>query len=106
MALRKKVYPTGFTALFDRVEIQTVNDTGSDRFIVQVYWKGVDRTAGSGWSCGSNRKLAERLAKCIKAGKAITDPEVKTDIYGETYVGHGFNILMRQANADMKRLGF
>jgi hypothetical protein len=69
-------------------------------------FSGVDRERSSGWGTGKSRPLANRLAKAIRAGAAIADLEVLTDVNGKTYVGYRHVVGARHLNADLKRLGF
>ena len=67
----------------------------------------VDRPIVCSWSVSPDRlDLVGRLSKAIFSGKATPNPEVKTDVSGETYVDTDFVILGRTMNADLKRLGF
>jgi hypothetical protein len=74
-------------------------------FRVKVVWPGVDRPSTKGWVLG-NRKTAERLAAAINAGAVFSDPEIRTDRGGQTYVSAHYTILGRTASADLARLGF
>jgi hypothetical protein len=68
---------------------------------------GVDRKAVTGWWLKpSHGALAERLSRAIKAGVVLTNPVVKTDIAGKTYLSTENQVLARNLNADLKRLGF
>jgi len=69
-------------------------------------FSGVDRERSSGWGTGKSRPLANRLAKAIRAGVAIADLEVLTNVNGETYVSYRHVVGARHLNADLKRLGF
>jgi hypothetical protein len=75
-------------------------------YLVTPVWADVDRPDSFGWSCGPNRKLAERLQAAVLAGVALTDPEVRVDCNGATYVEAKSQVLGRIMNADLKRLGF
>lgn len=92
---------------------------GENFLHLEVFASGidVDRKEASGlvrvhgWMFGlepSQRKLAERLKKCIEAGKAFKGYEIRTDIYHETYISaeeNGF-FHKRHMNASLKKLGF
>ena len=75
------------------------------RWIVE----GIDRNETHG-ICFANTKsgnaLANRLARAIRAGVVFTNPEVKTDINGKTYLESKCNVMGKYANSDLKRLGF
>ncbi len=73
---------------------------------VTPIWKDVDRPDTISYSCGSNKKLAERLANAFFDGGCYKDPEITKDCNGKTYVSYQFLIRMRCANADLKRLGY
>jgi hypothetical protein len=67
---------------------------------------GVTRPRSYGISCGNNRRLADRLARAVDAGVVMIDPEVRTDIYGGTYVSSTSVVSGKRLNADLKRLGY
>jgi len=78
-----------------------------DRILVQPVWKNVNRPRSTAYSTGVDRKLAERLASFIRSGKAwIKEPQVMTDVNGQTYVHAGLRINTRRMNAELKRHGF
>lgn len=85
-------------------EVKICVDDG--RYIVKPYFHGFDRPNTAGYSCGTNRKLAERLSDAIADGAVVTNAEIKHDVDGNTYVSFDFDIRMRCANADLKRLGY
>lgn len=87
----------------DRVEIRT--DPQDGHLSVWPVWKGVDRPDSSGMSV-KDRRMAERLAAAIKAGKAFIPEGIGTDVNGKTYVRTRANVLGRMLNADLRRLGF
>ena len=87
----------------DRVDIKTDPDDG--HLSVWPAWKGVDRPCSSGWSV-KDRRMADRLAAAIKAGKALTVDGIGTDVDGNTYVKTTSHVLGRMMNADLRRLGF
>lgn len=88
------------------VEITQETLDGQARWVVTPVWDGVDRQRSGSYSTGSNRKLADRLAAAFKAGKAYKNLEKREDVNHKTYASYNFQILMRHANADLKRLGF
>lgn len=80
------------------------SDNGS--YIVRPVWQGVDRPITTGYSCGTNEQLADRLADAILCGAALTSPEVVTDCNGQTYVSAEFQIRMRYAGSELAKLGY
>jgi hypothetical protein len=50
--------------------------------------------------------LASRLARAVQAGVVLTNPVVKTDVNGKTYVSAESQVMGRHMNADLKRLGY
>jgi len=69
----------------------------------------VDRPITGGWGLEDtprNQELAARLVKAINDGAAISDPEVRTDVNGKTFVNYRSNVLGKRMNADLKRLGY
>lgn len=83
--------------------------TEPGRIHVNVVWTGValDRPSTGGWGLGANEmKLAQRLKRAIDAGAVLVDPEVKEDVYGQTFVSATSRVLGRRMNADLVRLGF
>lgn len=51
-------------------------------------------------------KLADRLCRAIEAGVVVKNVREATDNNGNKYLTDDFVILMRMANAELKRLGF
>lgn len=81
----------------------------ADGYHVRTTWSGpnLDRTDGIGYGLGPNHKrLAERLADAINAGAVFYNTELRTDVYGNTYVGAERRVMGKYANADLKRLGY
>ena len=78
---RKKNKQTG---RFDIVMVKATTHT---------VWAHFNGGIKSGWSCADKPDLAHRLSDAIKAGKALNAD------------GH-LNFLMRQANTELRRLGF
>ena len=72
---------------------------------ISPFWSNVDRPHAFGWIVTS-RALAERLRAAVLAGVVLTDPKIKTDTGGQTYVEHKTHVLGRRMNADLRRLGF
>ena len=108
---------SNFIEHLDKVRIRTeISEIGCGRlnmerktatvYLVEVFGKNVDRPYIGGWSCGTNHNLAKRLKRCIEAGNAFGEVNVKKDARGETYISADMKISMRTANADLKRLGF
>lgn len=77
-----------------------------NKFIVVPVWADVDRQRPISYSCGSNKKLAYRLAKAIRAKVVFSDIKRLTNTMGASYVSAHLNIRMRCANADLKKLGY
>ncbi len=74
---------------------------------VEVTTVGLDRAHVHAWGLRANHgALAERLVRAIRAGAVLTNPVVKTDIYGHTYLSTQSQVLGRNFNADLKRIGF
>jgi hypothetical protein len=78
---------------------------------VDPIYDGVDRPNCGGISCGFDspkaRKLAERVAAAIVAGKAADNPgKVKVDNDNQTYVHARLQLRGRAINADLRALGF
>ena len=82
--------------------------TENDEIIVTPVWNGVDRPASMHYAMPiKHKKLAERLKKAIESGKCwYREPQILIDVHGLTYVNASLNLLMRTANADLKRMGF
>lgn len=74
-------------------------------FYVHPVWARVDRPDTGGYGV-RGRAIADRLAKAIRAGKAITGEAVLVDVNGRTYVDARHHVLGRTLNADLRRLGF
>jgi hypothetical protein len=69
----------------------------------------LDRPNTGGWGLGHGRTapaLAKRLAAAVDAQVAYSTPEVRTDIYGQTYVSAASRVSGRMLNVDLSRLGF
>ena len=82
-----------------------------DRKLVTVYevtpvWKGVDRKSSSSYSCSNKPQLAKRLKAAMENGDAFAYINVVKDINGCSYVSASMKIMMRSANADLKKLGY
>lgn len=84
---------------------QRDDDPGCE-WVVQAVWDApVDRPSTHGWVL-LNRRTAERLVAAVNAQAVYTDPVVKTDVKGHTYVQAHSRVLGRHASADLTRLGF
>ena len=83
-------------------------EVSPERIEVSYYWEGekIDRPSVGAMSCGSNRKLAERLKRAVDAQKVHLNPQIKTDINGKSYVSATITVNGRSLNADLKRLGY
>lgn len=81
--------------------------TGVDGIHVTVTTKVTDRGDVYAWAIPSKQEaLASRLARAVRDGAVLTNPVVKTDVNGKTYVSCDSQILGRRMNADLKRLGY
>lgn len=74
-------------------------------YTVSPVWAGVDRPNVGGIVVLS-AKDAGRLTAAYLSGKAFESAEIKTDVYGNTYVCTSGRIMGRYLNADLKALGF
>lgn len=78
--------------------------------VIKISWDApVDRPSTHSISLPatkSGRKLAARLVTAINAQKALTNPVIKTDVCGLTYIEAKCHAWGRHLNADLKRLGF
>jgi hypothetical protein len=82
-----------------------------DHLLVKATWSSktvkLDRTECISFGLKlTHGKLAQRLASAIDAGKIFTNPSIKTDVNGKTYVDARSTVMGRYLNADLKRLGF
>ena len=67
---------------------------------------GVDRPSTYSCSTAQDLELAQRLAKAITDGVAITEQRIKTDVNGNTYVRHTCNFMGRYLNKSLVELGY
>lgn len=84
-------------------------ETDADMLTVRVTYTapGLDRTDGAAWGLKlTHRALAERLVRAIEAGVILSEPQIRTDIHGRTYVSVSSSILARMMNAELRRLGY
>lgn len=95
--------PSAPVAIVD-VEI-TPNEHDPRAYSVTPVFSGVDRPRSFSWALTS-RPLCERLARAVRAGKAISDFGAATDSAGKTYATFKLHVLGRRMNADLLRLGF
>lgn len=86
------------------VEI-TPNGLDPCAYSVTPVFSGVDRPRSFSWALTS-RPLCERLARAVRAGKAISDFGVSTDVAGKTFATFKHHVRGRCMNADLRRLGF
>jgi hypothetical protein len=63
-------------------------------FVVPVFG-GLCRPDSSRYSCGKNRKLAERFMDAILAGVVLTDLSFEEDVNGDSYASFGLSVRMR-----------
>lgn len=90
-------------AVLDRVEIEI---DGAGRQIVVPYWANVDRPVTQKFNCGFKPKLAERLQRAWEDGAAYEYAQLRHDVNYNSYIACDSKVLMRIANADLKRLGY
>lgn len=67
-------------------------------------WADVDRPHTGGTEIKAS--LVPRMLAAYFAGKALSNPEVRTDVHGNTYVNAYHNVLGKYASANLKALGF
>ena len=87
-----------------RVELNP-DENAPGYFTVHPIWANVDRPNVGGWG-HIPYPLAVRLKAALEAGVALGTTEVRTDIYGETYVNAEHLVSGKRMNADLNRLGF
>jgi hypothetical protein len=85
-------------------EVKIVTEDG--RYVVEPHFGGLARPCTCRYSCGTNKQLAERLSDAIVDGAVVTNITYKKDCNGDSYASFTFDIRMRCANADLKRLGY
>ena len=74
---------------------------------VTVTTKVTDRDDVYAWAIPrKDGALASRLARAVRDGAVLTNPVVKTDVNGKTYISVDSQVLGRRINADLKRLGY
>lgn len=81
----------------------------ANSYTVWTDWVGnkpLDRSRTFGISTGSNKRLADRLARAINDGAVFYNPVIKSDVAGNTYVSADRRVMGRYLNADLKRLGY
>ncbi len=78
------------------------------RYVVEIYWTGanLDRPNTYGISCGSNHKLALRLATAVDAQVVFLNPRIVRDVNDKSYVEAECRVMGRHLNRDLQRLGF
>ena len=81
-------------------------DKEDGRYVVVPVFGGLDRPDTRGYSCGTKRDLAVRLQTAILEGAVCTNIEYKKDVDGNGYASYDFDIRMRCANADLRKLGY
>lgn len=80
--------------------------TSPGGWLVSTTWSGeVDRKDGLGFLL-PNEQTARRLERAINAGAVFAHMEIRTDVYGHTYVSAKSRVMGRYVNADLKRLGY
>ena len=100
---------TGCMTFTPTAKAEVENRPWGDSLVVSTTWEGegLDRKDGHGYAFALNKTaLAARLVRAINAGVVFVNPELKTDIYGQTYVSASSKVMGKYANADLKRLGY
>lgn len=100
----------GAVAELARVDVEPWTPFGESTpapgcFAVDPVWAHVDRP-NTGGIVVRGRALADRLARAIRDGVAITGDAVLVDNAGQTYVDARHHVLGRTVNADLRRLGY
>ena len=86
-------------------DVKVTSGVGAIHVVVTT--KVTDRERVYGWALSPKQgALASRLARAVRDGAVLTNPVVKTDVNGKTYVSCDSQILGRRINADLKRLGY
>jgi hypothetical protein len=82
-------------------------DHGDGTYTAWFSWagKGIDRPCDHGIMVNSEA-MVDRLAYAFADGVLFDIPEVKTDIYGKTYVSAALKVRGRCVNADLRKLGY
>ena len=98
--------PTPPTAVLTVESAEIVPEAEAGLYCVRGTWTGTADRRGTTGFIVRGLPLARRLQQAIAAGAVFADPQVATDIHGNTYVTSRSLILSRRANADLRRLGF
>jgi hypothetical protein len=84
----------------------TLTRTDDGDWRVTTTWDApVNRPSTHGYILG-NKRTAERLVAAINAQAVYIDPEIRTDVSGQTYVSAHALVMGKYANADLRSLGF
>lgn len=78
-------------------------------YTVQTIWTAdveIDRPSTHHISCGSDRELAERLARAINDGAFWSDASIREDVNGDTYVSADGFTIGKYLREDLPRLGY
>jgi len=89
-------------AHLQRVEVKRQPGSG---WSVNPIWAGVDRPNVGGWGV-QTKHTADRLARAIRHGVILPNPQIKRDVHGKTYVQAASTILARDMERELERLGF
>jgi len=73
--------------------------------VIDPVWKGVDRPIVGGW-VHHNVKTAKRMVDAVYTGAAFSVVKRLVDVNKRTYIGTVSIIYWKQANADLKKLGY
>lgn len=96
---------TGITNL--HLQVRIVANHLSYTVVVETSHPRADRRDFAAWGVGMDRKLAERLVRCIEAGRAFGPvAELLRDVNGKTYLRASTRIYGRTMHRDLKALGF
>jgi len=103
--------PPTLTATAEIVEERTALSDAPRCLVVKVIWSSPDVKIDRPFTFGISVrwmevKLAERLKRAIDDQKVFTNPQVRIDVNGNTYVHSDCLVMGRRMNADLKRLGY
>jgi hypothetical protein len=82
-----------------------VDELGEEGWSISPLWSGVDRPTVGGWRL-AKRRQADKLVEALMAGVVLYNLEVRTDVYGQTYVSSRSRVHARTINVDLRRLGY
>lgn len=105
--------PNALVPVAELVETETSID-------VKVKWSGnVDRNDSFSWGLADTswrsynprqwehkRSLARRLVAAVNGGAVFSNPQLKVDVRGKTYVSADCSVYGKHMNATLSRLGY